>query len=247
LSYFLNFLCRVIFNTFSKVRLPMDLWMLFDIMAGVVNIGAFMIIGNATPASIYNENEKRFYDYYIIVVLIISWIRFFSYFLVVDTIGKITITLLRMIQETAYFLFIVISYFLLMATIFTTLFRNSDSTDPTAPDFSDFFDTLRDLFNYTTGNFGVVEMGNYSNSYGILYIVHTVISNIFLLNYLVAILQTAQNIMFKNGDFYSIQYQYVFISKYMQALEEKNGYDELILLPPPLNYLLLPLIMVSPS
>jgi hypothetical protein len=150
LSYFLNFLCRVIFNTFSKVRLPMDLWMLFDIMAGVVNIGAFMIIGNATPASIYNENEKRFYDYYIIVVLIISWIRFFSYFLVVDTIGKITITLLRMIQETAYFLFIVISYFLLMATIFTTLFRNSDSTDPTAPDFSDFFDTLRDLFNYTT-------------------------------------------------------------------------------------------------
>ena len=33
----------------------------------------------------------------------------------------------------------------------------------------------------------------------------------------------------------------------MAALEEKNGYDELILLPPPLNYLLLPLVIVSPS
>ncbi len=32
----------------------------------------------------------------------------------------------------------------------------------------------------------------------------------------------------------------------MLALEEKNGYDELILLPPPLNYLLLPLILISP-
>lgn len=93
-----------------------------------------------------------------------------------------------MIQETAYFLFIVCSYFLLMATIFTTLFRNSDSTDPLAPDFSSVFYTLRDLFNYTTGNFGVVVMGNYASSYAILYIIHTVISNIFLLNYLVAIL-----------------------------------------------------------
>lgn len=53
--------------------------------------------------------------------------------------------------------------------------------------------------------------------------------------------------MFKNGDFYSIQYQYTFIAKYMSALEDRNGYDELILLPPPLNYMLIPLIIVSPS
>jgi predicted membrane protein len=51
--------------------------------------------------------------------------------------------------------------------------------------------------------------------------------------------------MFKNGDFYSIDYQYVFIAKYMTALEEKNGYEELILLPPPLNFLLIPLIIAS--
>lgn len=33
----------------------------------------------------------------------------------------------------------------------------------------------------------------------------------------------------------------------MTALEEKSGYEELILLPPPLNFFLIPLIIVSPS
>ena len=75
-----------------------------------------------------------------------------------------------------------------MTTIFTTLFRNSNSIDPIAADFSNFFLTMRDLYNYMTGNFFVVEMGNYSQSYTVLYIIHTTISNIFLLNYLVAIL-----------------------------------------------------------
>mmetsp|Transcript_23200 Transcript_23200/g.17627 ORF Transcript_23200/g.17627 Transcript_23200/m.17627 type:complete len:112 (-) Transcript_23200:1577-1912(-) len=111
-----------------------------------------------------------------------------------------------MVLETMYFLFIVITYLLLMTTIFTTLFRNTNSDDPAVEDFSSIFFTLRLLFDYTTGNFGIIEMGNYYRSFGVLYILHTVISNIFLLNYLVAILQTAQQIMFANGDFYSIKY-----------------------------------------
>ena len=96
-SYFLSLFCRILFNTFSKQKLPLDMWMFFDTLAGVVNIGAFTLIGAASPEDMYNQSTKRYYDYYIIIVLIISWIRFFSYFLVVDVIGKITITLLKMI------------------------------------------------------------------------------------------------------------------------------------------------------
>lgn len=32
----------------------MDLWMLFDLFAGTINIAAFNIIGNATPETIIN-------------------------------------------------------------------------------------------------------------------------------------------------------------------------------------------------
>lgn len=73
-----------------------------------------------------------------------------------------------------------------MATIFTTLFRNANSAD--AEDYQSFYLTLRKLFDYSVGNFEPVEMGNYNTSYGVLYITHTVISNIFLMNYLIAIL-----------------------------------------------------------
>lgn len=96
-SYFISVTCRLIFNWFSKQHLPFDLWVLFDVVAGITNIGAFLSIGNSTPEYIYNPETKRILDYYIILVLIMSWIRFFSYFLVVNIVGKLTITLFRMV------------------------------------------------------------------------------------------------------------------------------------------------------
>ena len=92
-----------------------------------------------------------------------------------------------------------------------------------------------------------MDMGNYNTSFSVLVIVHIIISNMFLLNFLVAILTTVFDIMNRNGDFYAIEYQYRFILKYMKALEENSGYEKLILYPPPLNFFLIPLMIVSPS
>lgn len=49
ISYFLSFVSRVIYNYFSRRKIKYDFWMLFDLLAGAVNIAAFNIIGNATP------------------------------------------------------------------------------------------------------------------------------------------------------------------------------------------------------
>lgn len=53
--------------------------------------------------------------------------------------------------------------------------------------------------------------------------------------------------MKESGDFYSVQYQYLFIEKYKNALETKNGYQELLLYPPPLNFIIIPLLIFTPS
>ena len=37
------------------------------------------------------------------------------------------------------------------------------------------------------------------------------------------------------------------MTKYIKAMEEDNGYELFILFPPPLNFLLIPLILVCPS
>jgi hypothetical protein len=51
-SYFLNFLSRIIYNACSKKRIRMDLWLMFDILAGGVNILAFNIVGGSNPENI---------------------------------------------------------------------------------------------------------------------------------------------------------------------------------------------------
>ena len=107
--------------------------------------------------------------------------------------------------------------------------------------------TLRSLIDYFLANYSVKDLGSYNTSHSVLLITHVTISNIFLLNFLVAILQTVYEAMIRNGDFYSTQYQYIFITKYLKAMEEDNGYDKLIVFPPPLNFLLVPLLLVFPS
>ena len=223
----------------------MDIWLTFDILAGLVNVLAFNIVGNSEPESILTVGTKRIFDYYMILVLIISWLRFFSYFLVMNKISKITLTLFMMLKETLNFMLILGCYMVLMTTVFATLFRDAETEDAVS-DYHSLFTTLRALVDYFLANFPPKDMGNFNTSHSILYIVHVTISNIFLLNFLVAILQAVYDIMIKNGDFYAIEYQYIFITKYMKAMEDDSGYDKLILFPPPLNFLLIPLMIVSP-
>lgn len=90
-------------------------------------------------------------------------------------------------------------------------------------------------------------MKNYNTSHSVLYMSHVIISNIFLMNYLIAILTTVYEIMIKNGDFYAIEYQYQFITKYLKALEENNGYEIFVLIPPPLNILSGMFVIFAPS
>ena len=122
-----------------------------------------------------------------ILVLIISWLRFFSYFLVMSKISKITLTLFMMLRETINFMLILSCYMILMTTVFATLFRDSDTLDA-KEDYHSLFTTLRALVDYFLANFGAKEMANFNTSHSILYFIHVTISNIFLLNFLVAIL-----------------------------------------------------------
>jgi hypothetical protein len=128
-TYFLGPLYRFIYNQFSKRKVFYDIWLLFDVLSGVVNIAALNIIGSSTPKDILNEDTKVLYDYYTIIVLLISWLRFFSYFLVFDKISKISITLIRMVREMISFSVVLLLYLILVTSIFTTLFRNAGTED----------------------------------------------------------------------------------------------------------------------
>lgn len=134
----------------------------------------------------------------------ISWLRYFSYFLVIRLISKLTITLFSMIKETVSFLIILSCYLILLTTVFATLFRDVETDDASA--YQSMSRSFREMTTYFIGAYEGKEMANFTTSHSILYMAHVLISNIFLKNYLIAILTTVYNIMINNGDFYAIEY-----------------------------------------
>jgi hypothetical protein len=65
--------------------------------------------------------------------------------------------------------------------------------------------------------------------------VHIFISNIFLLNFLIAILASVYEMMLDKGEFAYKCNKYQFIEKYSIALLDKYCYSELVIHPPPIN------------
>lgn len=120
----LHLLTKLIVNLFVEVKMPMDKWSLIDLVCSCFNIVCFNVIGKTKPETILDTAKKQTLDYYVIAVVIVSWLRFFGYFLVIRAISKLLSTLIKMIFDAVSFILIVSSYLLLMATIFTTLFGN---------------------------------------------------------------------------------------------------------------------------
>jgi len=61
-----------------------------------------------------------------IIVLLVTWLRFFAYFLVIRQISKLLLTLISMITDTLSFLFIFTCFVVLMASVFSTLYQDTN-------------------------------------------------------------------------------------------------------------------------
>ena len=74
---------KIIFNLFVKIKMPIDVWTAIDGLCGILNMICFSKIRKIQPENILNSEEKSRFDYFLIAIVIVAWIRFFSYFLVI--------------------------------------------------------------------------------------------------------------------------------------------------------------------
>ena len=95
-----------------------------------------------------------------------------------------------MLIDITGFVMILSCYFILMASIFSTLFSR-----PEKDSYGDMTSSLRSLFDAFLGNYDYTQDSAFELSYSLLMMTHVFISNIFLLNFLVAILSTVYEIM----------------------------------------------------
>lgn len=177
---------KILFNIFSKIKTPFDKWTFMDTFSAVLNIAAVIIISNIEPDSLLVPFYKDVVDYFMILVLVVSWLRFFTYFLVVRPISRLLLTLVAMIDDTLGFMFIVSCFILIMASLFTTLYQDTE------PDmYGGLGVTIRTLFDAALGEFeNEFDMGDRQISHALLYSFHIFMSNVLMMNYLIAILST---------------------------------------------------------
>lgn len=139
---------KVLFNLLSDVKLPLDKWTVLDAITSIICIVCFNVTGSITAQDIFDSSKKNTLDYYVAVVVVVSWIRFFAYFLVIRSISKLLMTLIKMMYDTLGFVFIMVWYLLLAASVYTTLFQGADNESYGSMSLS-----LRTLFDTMLGNY----------------------------------------------------------------------------------------------
>jgi hypothetical protein len=186
---------------------------------------------------IIDSNQKQTVDFYVALVVVLSWFRYFGYFLVIKSVSKLINTLVKMLKDTVSFMFIMVSYMLLVSSIFSTLFQEA------APErYGSISLAMRTLFDYALGNYDTQVIDYKDDSHSALMMIHIVISNIFLLNYLIAILSTVYVSMKVIGEFLYKANRYYYIEKYQLARLDDKGLEQYVIHPAPVNLLTVALI-----
>ena len=136
-----------------------------------------------------------------------------------------------MIVKAMTFIGLLILYFFVMIPIFQILYQEDSII------YVDGLVTARSLFDTMLGNYGYAVTGVDDNMHASVLVLHIFISNIFLLNYLIAILATVYEDMAELGDFAYKSNKYQYIERFQIAMNDEWGYAELLVHPPPINYL----------
>jgi len=165
---------------------------------------------------------------------VVNWIRLFSYLYLVPQISKLLITMLQMLQETLLYMFVIFGIICAFAVVFNLRFGE------TAPElYGNFALSLRNLFDIMTRAYVYVDLGDQNIEHSYFLIVYGTISTIFILNYIIATITTIYKAMMIEGEFHKKAYKYQWIMRF-KRIELREDLAELLLLPPPLNLLLLP-------
>ena len=165
-------------------------------MSAVLYIISIFVISNLSPDIFLDSKAKDWVDYFVLLVLIVSWIRFFSFFLVIRDVSKLLLTLMAMITDTLAFILIVACFLIIMSSVFTTLYQDYN-TDK----YGDLSTTFRTLFDTAIAVYDYENMGSRDLSHSILLIFVAFFTNILLLNFIIAILSTTYENMKESGIF----------------------------------------------
>ena len=121
-----------------------------------------------------------------------------------------------MVDSTTYFNFIIVGLLVFFVSIFYTLFAFQDP-----PRFGTFFYTTRSDFDALTGAYSIVDYVYNDYIYLVSIGLFLLLSNVIILNYLVAIISLEYELNIPKGKFAFLCFKYQYIEKYSFPLQDK--------------------------
>ena len=151
-------------------------------------------------------------NFCMMMIVVTTWARCYSIFMVIEKSSKLLITINEMITSSFTFIFIQMLFMFFMLT-FAMGYMQEHSIQ-----YADLFYTLRTLFDGMMGGYswGSIDPGiQYVSDFFL--IIYISIANIFMLNYLIAIMGSVYEDMLEKGDFLYKVKRYQYIERYMIA------------------------------
>jgi hypothetical protein len=124
ISSLISVICQFAFNLKSKQQVPFDKWSVLDLLNSVVNVSVLQIFNMLTAKDFTDPQTRQLIIIMNLLMVVVSWTRFISFFLVISSISKLLMTLSKMITNAATFLFITFCYLIMMVPIFGTLYQD---------------------------------------------------------------------------------------------------------------------------
>ena len=234
---------KLLFNTCAKpgkdYRVPIDRWSQFDLMSAVATLVVFPFILQSTPEDMMSKEVKDLLDYLMLVLILLQWCRFYLFFLMISELSKMILTFIAMVIDTIAFMFLVISYLIIVAAIFTTMFQD---INPAV--YGSFAISLRTMFDGLMAGYSYKGFGDKEMLHMMMLILHVMLSNILLLNYLVAILSQSYSEMLDKGKFLYKVYLYQYCERYMVGLANPT-FGQLVVHPAPILVLNFPILLFA--
>ena len=168
-----------------------------------------------------------------IAAIVVSWARFITFFLVIQSVSKLIMTLADMVSSMMTFILMIAFYFVMVSPFYEQIFQTE-----TIQAENSFF-IYRGMVDNLFGVFFFIEKPTYKYLWQFFILLNVLLANVFLLNYLVAILSTTYGQSEEQGDFAYKQNKYKYIERFSNAMKDENGYSELVVLPPPVNFLII--------
>jgi hypothetical protein len=99
-----------------------SIWFFTDIVVSIVNLAGIAFLSKMTAYDLVENGNKYLYNYTVVVVSVVTWFRFFVFYLIIPRLSKLIITLIQIIEDTLSFTFLMSLVLIIFGTAFTTRF-----------------------------------------------------------------------------------------------------------------------------